>query len=296
MAEFTFSDDVLTNLKDQVILITGGSSGIGRATAQVCLDQGAQVVIGDLNPPASDSDSDFQETDRIKFIQVDVTSWESLRNLFDQTNQLFSGIDHVFANAGVGPTTDFLDVNLNEAGHLEPPTLRTINVNLISVLYTINLASAYMKQLASRRPMNKTGSIVLAGSASSYQTFTAGDYTIAKHGVVGMVRGLMVKMENEGEVRLNAIAPSWTDTGMIPAQAIRDLGVPVQSAATVAKSVALLFADENRHGEVIYSAGGLYKEINKAEGGLVSAAEALSFPGDQPDDVVRVIFDQVPKP
>lgn len=265
-----------------MLTVQGGSSGIGRATAQLCLDLGARVLVGDLNPP----NPEFKDTEKVHYLEVDVNSWESQRNMFDQADKLFGGIDHVFANAGVGPTTDFLDINLNEAGQLERPNLKTINVNLISPLYTINLAQAYMKQLASRRPM-KTGSIVLTASASSFQNFSAPDYTIAKHGVLGMVRGLVHKLEIEGNIRLNAVAPSWTQTGMVPADYIRAMGVPVQSPEVVAQSVVLLFADEARHGEVIYSSEGKFREINKADGGLLSMTKKLIYDDDNLEGVMR---------
>lgn len=252
---------------------------------------GAKVVLGDLNPP----NPEFKEGDQVKYLEVNVTSWESLRNMFDEADKLFGGIDHVFANAGVCPTTDFLGINLNQTGQLEPPPLRTINVNLIGPLYTINLASAYMKQLASRRPAGKRGSIVLAASASSFQNFSAGDYTIAKHGVLGMVRGLVHKLEVEGKIRLNAVAPSWTQTGMVPAEAIKSMGVPVQSPEAVARSVVLLFADESRHGEVIYSSEGKFKEVNKADGGLLSMTERLLFNEDNLEGVMQTVSEQVTK-
>ncbi|KAJ5440056.1 uncharacterized protein N7458_011054 [Penicillium daleae] len=279
MAEITVSDDILAGIKDQVVLITGGSAGIGRATAQLCLDLGAKVVIGDLTPP----NPEFKDTDAVHYVESNVTSWESLRNLFDQADKLFGGIDHVFANAGVGPTTDFLDIKLNEAGQLEPPNLRTINVNLLGPLYTINLAQAYMKQLAGRRPAKETGSIVLTASASSFQSFSAVDYTVTKHGVLGMVRGLVYKLETEGKIRLNAVAPSWTKTAMVPLESLQAMGVPVQLPEDVARSVVLLFADENRHGEVIYSAQGKFKEVNKSEGGLLAMTEGLLFNKDSLD-------------
>jgi NAD(P)-dependent dehydrogenase (short-subunit alcohol dehydrogenase family) len=249
------------------------------------------VVIGDLNPP----NPEFKDTDKVHYLEVNVTSWESLRNMFDQADKTFGGIDHVFANAGVGPTTDFLGINLNEAGQLEPPPLRTINVNLIGPLYTINLAQAYMKQLASRRPVKKTGSIVITASASSFQNFSSGDYTIAKHGVLGMVRGLVHKLEAEGQIRLNAVAPSWTRTGMVPIETIQAMGVPVQTPEAVAESVVLLFADETRHGEVIYSSQGKFKEINKADGGLLSMTKGLLYNEDNLEGVMRNVNEQVAK-
>jgi NAD(P)-dependent dehydrogenase (short-subunit alcohol dehydrogenase family) len=215
--------------------------------------------------------------------------------MFTQADEVYGGIDHVFANAGVGPTTDFWGINLNEDGQLEPPPLRTININLIGPLYTINLAQAYMRQLASRRPVMKTGSIVLAASAVSFQNFSAGDYTIAKHGVLGIIRGLVHKLEAEGKIRLNAVAPSWTRTGMAPMKIIQAMGVPVQSPEAVAQNVVLLFADERRHGEVIYSSQGKFWEINKADGGLLSMTKGLLYNNDNLEGVMRNVHEQMAK-
>ncbi|KAJ5683512.1 hypothetical protein N7462_006677 [Penicillium macrosclerotiorum] len=267
-------------------MVKGGSSGIGRATTQLCLDLGAKVVVGDLNPPQPA----FEENDRLKFLEVNVTEWESLRNMFIQANNWFGRIDHVFANAGVSPTTDFLGVTLDENNQLKAPNLRTINVNLLGPLYTVNLAAAYMTKLASKRPIQGMGSIVLSASASSFQDFSAGDYTVAKHAVLGIIRGLGIQME--GNIRLNAVAPSWTATAIVPFDFIESIGVKVQSAEAVARSVVLLFADKQRHGEVIYSWDGLYREVNKADGGLLSMAEKLLDNSHNEESVMRKLREQ----
>lgn len=218
-------------------------------------------------------------------MEVNVTDWESLRNMFVQTNEWFGRIDHVFANAGVAPTTDFLDVTLNEAGQLEPPNLRTVNVNLLGPIYTVRLASAYMTTLAKERPVGK-GSIVLTASASSFQNFSSGDYTITKHGVLGMMRGLGSQLESKN-IRLNAVAPSWTASGIVSPEYIKVMGITVQTPEVVARSVALLLADDKRHGDVIYSWDGHYREVNKAEGGLLSMTAKLLGNVDNEESVMQ---------
>ncbi|CAI7677576.1 unnamed protein product [Penicillium manginii] len=281
MANLEINDEIFANIKNSVILITGGSSGIGRSTAQLCLNLGATVVVGDLNAP----DPELENAEKFKFLNVNVTDWENLRSMFDEANKLFGRIDHVFANAGVGPTTDFLDVTLDESGQLEPPNLRTIDINLLGPIYTARLASAYMSELASQRPEGAGGSIVLAASASSFQNFSAGDYTIAKHGVLGMIRGMGSNLQEKG-LRLNAIAPSWTATGIVPGDILKSLNAGVQSPEVVAQSVVLLFADPDRHGEVIYSWEGHYREVNKTDGGLLASAKAILENGDNEERVM----------
>ncbi|KAJ5306004.1 hypothetical protein PENANT_c047G07488 [Penicillium antarcticum] len=285
MATFQISDDSLS-LQDKIILITGGASGIGKATVELCLKHGATVVAGDINPP-----QDLEETDRFKFVKVDVTLWESLRGVFVQAEKWFGRIDHVFANAGVATTTDFLDAKLDENGELLPPNMRTINVNLIGVLNTVHLAAHFIQKHSRHRAEGELGSIVVTASTSSFQNFSAGDYTITKHAVLGIIRGL--EHQIEGQVRLNAVAPSWTATGMIPSAFIESLGVGVQAPELVAKSVALLFTDQQRHAEVIYSWDGKYQEVNKAKGGLLDASDALLENASNEETVMRQLRDLI---
>ncbi|KAJ5115236.1 hypothetical protein NUU61_000995 [Penicillium alfredii] len=270
-ANLEIPDDILQDIRDQVVLITGGSSGIGRATAQLCLNLGAHVLIGDVNPPKTE----FEHSERLKYIKVDVTTWESVRAMFIEAEQVYNRIDHVFVNAGVAPTTNFLDDTLDESGQLAPPNMRTIDVNLVGMIYTVRLAAHYIKKLASQRPADhKTGSsIVVTASASSFQIFSIGDYTVSKHGVVGLLRGMVSQLE--GEIRINAVAPSWTDSAMIPKPILESLGVTAQPAEAVARSVLFLFVDRARHGDVIYSWEGKYREVNNSGDGFLAHAASI---------------------
>ena len=90
-AFFEIQDSELSSLKDKVILITGGSSGIGLATAKLCLDLGAKVVVGDVNPCPLDG---------VTFQKVDVTDWKSQTALFKKAIEAYGKVDHVHANAG----------------------------------------------------------------------------------------------------------------------------------------------------------------------------------------------------
>ena len=91
--DITHSDPLLKNLEDKVVVITGGSSGIGLATTKLLLELGARVAVGDMNPcPVTDGQIVFQETD--------VRDWNSQAALFKKAVEKFGRIDHVFANAG----------------------------------------------------------------------------------------------------------------------------------------------------------------------------------------------------
>lgn len=84
---------------------------------------------------------------------------------------------------------------------------------------------------------------------------------VSKHAVLGLLRALQPQLNNSKlPIRINAIAPSWTATGIVPSTVIAALGEGnYQSPDVVARSVAVLMADGKRHGELIYSDRGYFK-------------------------------------
>lgn len=88
----------------------------------------------------------------------------------------------------------------------------------------------------------------------------------AKHGVLGLVRALYSHLSPKLPIRINAIAPSWTDTGIVPREVLVALGEGgYQSADVVGRSVTLLMADPARHGELIYSDRGEFRDLENGE-------------------------------
>jgi len=229
------------------------------------LQLNAIVVSGDLNEPPISSP-------QLTHVKLDVTSWQQLSDFFKKANDLHGRIDHAFANAGIGPTTSYLDEDFDKAGNLLEPKTRTLDVNLKACINTVYLALHYMKR------QKNGGSVVITASASSIQGFRAADYGVAKHGVYGLMRNLAVQLHPELPIRINCLAPMWTATGMVHGKDMnKALGVTIQTAQTVADSAILLMADESRHGQCIYSDAGKYWEIE--QGLLVKAARQLTMTG-----------------
>ena len=135
----------------------------------------------------------------------------------------------VFANAGVAMSDNYLECKVDEDGEVVEPSHRTMEINLKGCINTVVLGMHYMK-------MKGQGSIIVTASASSYQRFIASDYATAKHGVLGLMRSLVDQLQPLG-IRVNAIAPSWTDTRIVPREALAKVGVKVQGAEVVARSV-----------------------------------------------------------
>lgn len=203
-----------------------------------------------------------------------------MASLFKDTHAKYGRIDVVFANAGVAMSDNYVDAKLDAEGEVLEPSHRTMDINLKACINTVVLAVHYMKG------QENGGSIIVTASASSYQKFIASDYATAKHGVLGLMRSLVDQLPPL-KVRINAIAPSWTDTRIVPKEALEKVGVKVQSTQVVARSVAVLAVDEKRHGETIYSSDGLYKEI---EGPVLRATrEILDEEVDEGEAVLRML-------
>ncbi|KAJ4308855.1 hypothetical protein N0V94_009185, partial [Neodidymelliopsis sp. IMI 364377] len=235
------------------------SSGIGLATLRRLLQHGGKVFASDINPLPS------PEYDTVPFLRVDVAVWTEQVALFKAAEKEFGAIDHVFANAGIGPTITLLEDDVDDNDDLLPPRMETFNVNMTGCVYTVKLGLYYLK----KNPNG--GSVVMTASVSSFARLPTTDYTTAKHGVLGLLRSLGPQLHPALPIRINAIAPSWTASGIVTDNLLNAIGeANYQFADVPARSVALLMADETRHGELIYSEVGKFKEIEHGEEGLLA--------------------------
>jgi NAD(P)-dependent dehydrogenase (short-subunit alcohol dehydrogenase family) len=297
MTSFTISDGELGDIKDQVVLITGtrtsktrsstilitypgASSGIGLATLRRVIKHGGKVFACDLNPLPE------PEASSIPFMKVDVASWKEQLELFKAAQKQYGKIDHVFANAGIVPSMTLLEDDVDENGDLLPPKKDTIDVNLIGCLYTVKLAIHYLK----KNPNG--GSIVMTASGSSFSRFPGADYStsptlpslfpsdpiqaICKHAILGILRALYTPLYPNLPIRINAVAPSWTNTPLMTREVVAALGEGnCQSADVVARSVVLLMSDGKRHGEMVYSKRGNYTEMENGDKGFHALVKGM---------------------
>lgn len=271
MTIFTLPDSDLDRIRGQVVVITGASSGIGLATLRRVIQHGGKVFASDVNPlPEPEGSS-------VPFVKANVASWNDQLDMFKAAEKEYGKIDHVFANAGIRSSTSLLEDDVDENGDPLPPKLDTMNVNLIGVMYTVKLAIHYLKKNTGG------GSIVMTASASSFIGLPMADYTVTKHGVLGLMRALQSQLHPKLPIRINSIAPSWTDTGILPRKLITMVGQDkYQSPDFVARSAILLMADQTRHGELIYIDRGNFLEMeNGALGFQASTKKILGVEQDK---------------
>ncbi|KAF9880072.1 hypothetical protein CkaCkLH20_02026 [Colletotrichum karsti] len=277
MAEFEIADKDLAGLEGKVVIVTGGSSGIGLATVNTLLSKGALVVNADIQPPAQQPEGSYT------FVKTNVTVWAEQIALFKKAKEIHGRVDHVFANAGLGPQANYLSTEVDENGDLKEPTHALLDVSLTGVMHTATIAIYYMRQQA------EGGSIVINGSTTGLQRLRAVDYSTAKHAVLGFGRGLIPLLDAAKiPIRVNTLAPTWTDSSVLPdlKGLMKKIGVEVQPAEAVAKGAAFLMADTTRNGQVIHVQLGKYKEIDETV--LLPAFESIKgpdYPGE--DEVFR---------
>ncbi|KAF4963789.1 hypothetical protein FSARC_8215 [Fusarium sarcochroum] len=255
MVEFDFQDGDLAALQGKVIVVTGGSSGIGLATVELLLSIGASVVCGDVQSPPKKIEGAYE------FVKTDVTKWEELLVLFRKAKEVHGCIDHVFANAGVGPRADYLSTQLDQNGNLIEPSSENLDINLKGVINTSTLAIHYLRQ------QSEGGSIIITGSATGLQRFRAVDYATAKHGVLGFGRGLVPLLKAaQLPIRVNTLAPSWTDSSVLPSlkRQLNNINVEVQPASVVARCAAYLMADTSMNGQLVHIQRGKCAEVDNA--------------------------------
>ncbi|KAI4943872.1 hypothetical protein J4E91_009018 [Alternaria rosae] len=278
MTSFQIQDSDLTGFEGKVAVITGGSSGIGLATAELLLSLGALVVTGDIQtPPASLADCHF--------VQTDVRHWGDLTKLFKATKEKHGRVDFVFANAGVGPRANYLALEVDENGDPKEPNEDTLDINLDSVVKTVTLATHYLKGQA------EGGSIVIMGSSTGLHPVRAVDYSTAKAGVLGFGRSFALLVKAAGlPIRVNTLAPSWTATQVLPdLKGLLDaVSHNCQPTSVVARAAAYLMVDESRHGDLIFACDGKYTEIEKAV--LAPAYATIKGDGLSDDDVLAKVL------
>jgi NAD(P)-dependent dehydrogenase (short-subunit alcohol dehydrogenase family) len=188
-------------LDGKVAVVTGGCSGIGLATVNRFAEEGAQVVIGDLDDARG---KEIVDGIAGTFVHCDVTDKEQVDALFKQAKDVYGSVDIAFNNAGISPPEDdsILDTDLDAWRKVQ-------EVNLTSVYLCCKAALPYMLEQKRGSIINTASFVAVMGAATSQISYSA-----SKGGVLSMSRELGVQFAREG-VRVNALCPGPVNTPLL---------------------------------------------------------------------------------
>ena len=222
-------------LLDKVSIITGGAAGIGAATAIKFKEEGAKVIIWDLNEEkgtalAAELGADFDKVNTSNYADIEVAA----KKVFDT----YGRIDVLVNNAGITRDSSLKKMT---------PELwqQVIDINLTGVFYCVKIISEYML-------MNNWGRILNASSVVGlYGNFGQTNYVATKAGLIGMTKTLARELGRKG-ITVNCVAPGFIATEMVsamPENVIESMKAKVPVARLgepkeIASAYAYLASDE----------------------------------------------------
>ncbi|WP_433656226.1 glucose 1-dehydrogenase [Nocardia sp. CA-128927] len=238
---------------DKIALITGGTSGMGLATARRLLDEGARVVITGRDKGRLDAAvKELDGGDRVLAVSGDAANLADLDTLTAAIKNRFGRLDVVFANAGIGAFQQVTDVTEDEF-------YRVVDINFKGVFFTIQKT---LPLLADH------GAIVINASFALHRGSPgAALYSATKAAVHNLARTLAAELAPK-RIRVNSVSPGYTATPAFEAEASPEIqAAAVASVAAgrigtseeVAAAVAFLASDEGAYinGQDLLIDGGL---------------------------------------
>jgi NAD(P)-dependent dehydrogenase (short-subunit alcohol dehydrogenase family) len=192
-------------IQDRVAVVTGGCSGIGLATVRRFAEEGARVVIGDIDDDrGKELVDDLGGPDTATYVHVDVTDKDEVDNLFATAKNSYGSVDIAFNNAGISPPEDdsILETDLDAWRRVQ-------EVNLTSVYLCCKAALPHMLEQGRGSIINTASFVAVMGAATSQISYSA-----SKGGVLSMTRELGVQFARQG-VRVNALCPGPVNTPLL---------------------------------------------------------------------------------
>jgi len=218
----------MRGLANKCTLITGGASGIGKATVLRFLEEGAQVIVIDRDEEAGEQLKQ-QATEVSGVIQADVSDPAAVDKAFNEIEQLWGGLDILVNNAGISLRHPFLDITPQE-------WRQVIDVNLSGAFFVAQAAARLMER----------GVIANMGSTNGLMGYPYyADYNASKAGVIELTRSMALELAPD--VRVVAVCPGYVMTPMQEAEYTPEMLAEVNSKIPLGRharpeEVAALFA------------------------------------------------------
>ena len=196
-------------MQDRVVLITGGAAGIGFATAQRFAEEGAKVVIGDVNEETGNAVVGELGPDA-SFYKVNVADRQAVQDWVDAVVERYGRIDVIVNNAGILRDNQLVKVKDGELVRQMPEEDfdLVISVNLKGVFNCAQAVAPVMVKQGGGVILNATSVVGLDGN------FGQTNYVATKSGVIGMTKVWARELGRYG-VRVNAVAPGFTATEIL---------------------------------------------------------------------------------
>ena len=234
----SMSDSKAGELAGKVAIVTGGGSGIGRATVERFVAEGARVVVADIDAEAGEAVATALG-DAAAFKQTDVTVAEQVQDLVDFAVERFGGLHVMSNNAGVASSmTRFLHDDLSDFD-------RVVKINILGVMLGAQRAARHMKA-------NGGGSII---NTSSTAGINAGagliTYRATKAAVIHITRSIAVDLA-QYSIRVNCLVPGQIQTAMTTydMDSVMKFTQPLPRkgrAGDVAEAAVFLASDRSAH-------------------------------------------------
>ncbi len=247
-------------MQNKIAIITGGGSGIGRATAIELAKQGATVVIADRDEYGADKTCGaiLQDGGEALIEVLDVTNKIAVEQLMKATHEKFGTIDILINNAGIGGDLKFMDEYSDESFE------SVMDVNVRGVWYCMKSILPFMKTQESGGAIVNISSVAGLGAAPRMSAYAA-----SKHAVIGLTKTAAYEY-GKYNIRINAVCPTVIDTPMGRSYMDQDDNIinlikstiPMKrfgEAFEVAKLISWLSSDDNSFitGQAIAIDGGM---------------------------------------